>query len=199
MSEIFGATGLLGTTLTHLQTFRTTATALPGTTQPSAVITNNLQFLFDAQNSSSSNAEVRYDNGIFTYTASDNVSRAMINLTINVVSSAPFNMTYLVFPSSGTTAKITGPTIPASGSGTTYGLTMKVSFIMSTGDKFILQAWGNTVAFTNGSVIVVEKLPVAQGGGGQRWISVKPIPKRHPSRKSSLRISRVSTKKGDRK
>jgi hypothetical protein len=82
---------------------------------------------------------------------------------------------------------------------------MKVSFILNSGDKFTLQAWGAAATtFSTGSTVIVEKLPVAQGGGGkageeQRWINVKPIPKRHPSRKSSLRISRMSTKKGDRK
>jgi hypothetical protein len=73
---------------------------------------------------------------------------------------------------------------------------MKLSLLLNTGDSFVIQASGTTLESGN---IVVEKLPVAQGGGGERWVSVKPIPKRHPSRKSSLRISRLSTKKGSRK
>jgi hypothetical protein len=80
---------------------------------------------------------------------------------------------------------------------------MKVSFILNSGDIFILQAWSSAATpFLTGSTLVVEKLPVAQGGGGQpdhRWVNVHPIPKRHPSRKSSLRITKNSTKKGNRK
>jgi len=205
MSELFGATNLLGTTLTHLQTFTTTYTMVVAAS--ALALTPYVSFTRDNTNSSTAAAEVVYTiaDGLFTYTATDGTSKAMINLTINVAAAATFNMRYLVFASGVTTPKITGPTIPASGTGTTsWGLSMKVSFILSNGDRFILQAWGSATPFLAGSTVIVEKLPVAQGGGGktgeeQRWINVKPIPKRHPSRKSSLRISRMSTKKGDRK
>jgi hypothetical protein len=204
MSEIFGGTNnLLGTTLTHLQTFNTTYAM--ATAVPTAVIGTYATFTLDATNSTANTPpEVVYNssNGQFTYTASDNASKAMINLTINVSAAGTFNMRYLVFNSTPT-LKITGPTIPASGAGTAWGLTMKVSFILNNGDKFILQAWATAAtSFITGSTVVVEKLPVAQGGGGQldhRWVNVHPIPKRHPSRKSSLRISKSSTKKGNRK
>ena len=206
MSELFGATNLLGTTLTHLQTFtvRTSPAYSVPTTVPTAVITTFVPFTLDSANSSATAAEVGYSGGVFTYVASDGASRAMINLTINVSAALTFNMRYLVFGSTST-PKITGPTIPASGTSTAWGLTMKASFILNSGDKFILQAWATTATeFLTGSTLIVEKLPVAQGGGGsrsedQRWINVKPIPKRHPSRKSSLRISRMSTKKESRK
>ena len=206
MSELFGATNLLGTTLTHLQTFtvRTSPAYSVPTTVPTAVITTFVPFTLDSANSSATAAEVGYSGGVFTYVASDGASRAMINLTINVSAALTFNMRYLVFGSTST-PKITGPTIPASGTSTAWGLTMKASFILNSGDKFILQAWATTATeFLTGSTLIVEKLPVAQGGGGsrsedQRWINVKPIPKRHPSRKSSLRMSRMSTKKESRK
>jgi hypothetical protein len=203
MSELFGSTNLLGTTLTHLQTFTTAYTMVAAAS--ALALTPFVSFTKDNTNSSAAAAEVVYTtaDGQFTYSAADGTSKAMINLTINVAAAATFNMRYLVFASGVTTPKITGPTIPASGTGAVWGLTMKVSFILSNGDRFILQAWGSATTFSTGSTLIVEKLPVAQGGGGareeQRWINVKPIPKRHPSRKSSLRISRMSTKKGDRK
>jgi hypothetical protein len=204
MSELFGSTNLLGTTLTHLQTFTTAYTMVAAAS--ALALTPYVSFTKDNTNSSTATAEVVYTtaDGLFTYSATDGTSKAMINLTINVAAAATFNMRYLVFASGVTTPKITGPTIPASGTGAAWGLTMKVSFILSNGDRFILQAWGSATPFLAGSTVIVEKLPVAQGGGGkageeQRWINVKPIPKRHPSRKSSLRISRMSTKKGGRK
>jgi hypothetical protein len=205
MSELFGATNLLGTTLTHLQTFATGYSVPLSAAAPAAAMTPCVSFTREAANSSAATAEVSNASGVFTYIAADGTSKAMINLTVNVSAPLAFNMRYLVFNSGGT-LKITGPTIPASGTGTTsWGLSMKVSFILNSGDKFTLQAWGAaTTTFSTGSTLIVEKLPVAQGGGGerreeQRWINVKPIPKRHPSRKSSLRISRMSTKKGNRK
>ena len=200
-SELFGGTNLLGTTLTHLQTFTTNATF--SNTAPGASPTPALALTKDAINSSATPAEVVYNNGSFTYTPSDGSSRAMINLTINVSAGATFNMRYLIFAAGQTVPKATvgtGPTIPASGTGTAWGLTMKTSFILNAGDYFILQAWGPASAnFTTLSNVIVEKLPVAQGGGAQRWVNIQPIPKRHPTRKSSLRVSRVSTKKGGRR
>ena len=177
MSEIFGgANNLLGTTLTHLQTFNTTYAMT--TSAPAAVIGTYATFVLDTVNSSAFAPEVVYTtaNGQFRYTATDNVSRAMINLTINVSAAGAFNMRYLVFNSSSA-LRITGPTIPASGATTVWGLTMKVSFILNTGDIFILQAWAplGATPFLSGSTVVVEKLPVAQGGGGQpdhRWVNV---------------------------
>jgi hypothetical protein len=210
MSEIFGGTGLLGTTLTHLTTWNISSFTLP-TVMPGVVASAGITtFLYDTLNSSSSNPEVnKTANGAsFIYTANDNASKAMVNLTINMNSSVSFNMRYIVFDSMNIT-KLIGPTIPAASAlGTTtnlsFGITMKASLILTHLDRFVLQAWSNGVANAplTGS-LVIDKLPVAQGGGGepqaQRWVTVKPIPKRHPSRKSSLRISRVSTKKWDRK
>jgi len=217
MSELFGATNLLGTTLTHLQTFTATgglsasAVINPGATATATAAVPNSHITFTKQdsNSSATAAEVNYNGaGIFTYVPNDGGSKAMINLTINLVASSanvPFVIRYLLFSSSA--IKMTGPSIPSlsnTAAGNAHGVSMKVSFIMSPGDQFIIQGWGPITGFGPGSIITVEKLPVAQGGGGkageeQRWINVKPIPKRHPSRKSSLRISRMSTKKGDRK
>ena len=214
MSEIFGGTNnLLGTTLTHLQTFNTSgglnASASPGagaTASATAALTNGyIAFTKDTVNSSAATAEINYATGVFTYIALDNASRAMVNLTINFTASTanvPFVVRYLLFSSSA--IKITGPNIPSISNtvGTAHGISMKVSFIMSSGDQFIIQGWGPIASFAAGSSIIVEKLPVAQGGGGQldhRWVNVHPIPKRHPSRKSSLRISKSSTKKGNRK
>jgi hypothetical protein len=203
MSELFGATGLLGTTLTHLQTFMTTQALTATTGEPLATNATYVSFTIadpTASVSSSTPAEITYANGIFTYTARDNSSRAMVNLTINISAGGTFNMRYLVFTPSSTVPKVKGPTIPASGSGTTWGLSMKTSFILNSGDTFLLQGWAAAAtSFAQGSLVIVEKLPVAQGGGGQRWVNIQPIPKRHPSRKSSLRISKSSTKKTNRK
>jgi hypothetical protein len=201
LSEVFGGTNLLGTTLTHIQTFAIPAAYTMAAATPAASNSSPLNLQKVNTDSSSTSAEVVFSaaTNAFTYTPSDSVSKAMINLTINVSSTASFNMRYLIFNSAGTLKPTvgTGPTIPASGLGLAYGLTMKTSFILNPGDYFILQAWGSVVSFTTGSTVVVEKLPVAQGGGN-RYISVTPIPKAH-TRKSSLHVRRASTKKGGRR
>ena len=205
MSEIFGGpNSLLGTTLTHLQTFKTTA--MLGTVQA------DIPFILDTTNSSSiTSPEVVYSsaNNYFTYVATDGTSKAMINLTVNFWSMGAFAISCKLYDSSSTVKMTTpglGTTLSVFGSGmtavSTYSLSMKITFLMNSGDKFVFSGYGlngASASLSAGSTIAVEKLPVAQGGGGQRWVNVHPIPKRHPSRKSSLRISRVSTKKGGRK
>jgi hypothetical protein len=209
MSELFGANSLLGTTLTHLQTFTymaspnvlPTTASLPTGTNLTAQRVRTVPFQKDTSNSSSAQAEITYNGGVFTYAANDGASKAMVNLIIYMycAGASAFTIRTLTFDIAGNLkgTLISAPSVTSTG-GT---VNMKLSFLLNSGDSFLLQASGGTssnVTLDSGSV-VVEKLPVAQGGGGQRWVTVKPIPKRHPSRKSSLRISRVSTKKGDRK
>ena len=205
LSEIFGGTNILGTTLTHLQTF----TPIAGGAQssaPSAVNTPILLYTKDAANSSAATPEIVYAAGVFTYNANDSASRTMVNLTpslTSTVGNSGFFLRYVVFtglPSA--TAKITGPWIQATGVTNAWSLNSKFSFILNNGDSFILQGYGNSLSATTvfGGSLIVEKLPVAQGG--RRRVPVSPIRKLPKYNSLKLRKSgksKVYTKKGTKR
>jgi hypothetical protein len=213
-SELFGATGLLGTAQTHLQMFNTAeiqngANAV-WTAAPTAPNTPSILFTRDNVNSSAAAvAEITHNSGIFTYTAIDGSSRAMVNLTVNITSIAStagaFSYRCAVFTGQpSTTAKMVFPLggwAQSMGSVTPWTSNAKFSFIMNSGDSFLLQAYGGSTQTTGtwrGSIIV-EKFPVAQGGGGRR-VPVSPI--RKLPKRISLKVrksSRIYTKKGAKK
>ena len=208
-SELFGATGLLGPAQSHLQKFDVnTSQPAAWTAAPTAVNTANsyVVFIKDTANSSVATAEIAHTSGIFTYTAADGSSRAMVNLTINITSTAaafsyrcvvftgqPTTTTKMVFPSATGWAQSMGTANP-------WTSNAKFSFILNSGDSFVLQAYGTSQSLTSwAGSIIVEKLPVAQGGGGRR-VAVTPVQKRRKFNSLKVRkASRVYTKKGAKK
>ena len=209
-SELFGATGLLGPAQSHLQKFDVNASQPAAwTAVPGAVNTANSYVIFikDTANSSVSAAEIAHTSGVFTYTAADGSSRAMVNLTINITSTATaFSYRCIVFTGQpSTTAKMVFPSASgwaqSMGTANPWTSNAKFSFIMNSGDSFVLQAYGGaTQSLTSwAGSIIVEKLPVAQGGGGRR-VPVTPIQKRRKFNSLKVRkASRVYTKKGAKK
>jgi len=210
-SELFSATGLLGPSQTHLQMFNVSATQGGAWTgAPGAVNTANSFFLFtiDGANSSAAAAEIAHNGGIFTYTAIDGSSRAMVNLTVNITSTTGvFSYRCVVFTGQpSTTARVTFPAASSWAQSMVPTVTppwtsnAKFSFIMNSGDSFVLQGYGATLTTTSwAGSIIVEKLPVAQGGGGRR-VPVSPI--RKLPKRISLKVrksSRIYTKKGAKK
>jgi hypothetical protein len=214
-SELFGATGLLGPAQSHLQKFDVnTPQPAAWTGAPTAVNTASSYVIFtkDTVNSSVSAAEIAHTNGIFTYTAADGSSRAMVNLTVNITSTvAAFSYRCVVFTGQpSATAKMIFPSASgwaqsmaaSAGMGAAYPWTSnaKFSFILNSGDSYVLQAYGTGQSVTSwAGSIIVEKLPVAQGGGGRR-VPVTPIQKRRKFNSLKVRkASRVYTKKGAKK
>jgi len=201
MNDLFAAPNMISSAVQIRQYNIVQPASIPSST-PAAVNTPALTWSIDQPNSSTT-SEISYAAGVFTYRANDNVSKAMVNLIINISSNTSFQMRYVVFPGQPATTttpgpRIVGPSIVSSSN----TLSMKDSFLMNHLDSFILQLWGTNGNFSG--TLVVEKMPVASGGaqdGGSLYKSIKvyAIPKRHPSRKSSLRICRTSTKKGHRK
>jgi hypothetical protein len=198
-----GATGPIGTTLTHLQMFNVSTTQNGSwTTVPGEVNTVNTFFLLtkDNANSSAAAAEITHSSGVFTYNAADGTSKAMVNLTVNITSTASaFSYRCVVFNGQpSTTAKVVFPSATgwaqSMGTANPWTSNAKFSFIMNTGDSFLLQGYGGATQTTTswGGSIIVEKLPVAQGGG--RRVRISPI-RRISKRKSS----RNYTKKGAKK
>jgi hypothetical protein len=211
-SELFGATGLLGPAQSHLQMFNV-ASPQPGTWTgvPAAVNTANTFFIFtrDTFNSSAAAAEITHSAGVFTYNAADGASRAMVNLTVNIISTVATNGAFsyrcVVFTGPpSTTARVVFPSstgwAQSMGTATPWTSNAKFSFMMNTGDSFLLQGYGTSQTTTGwGGSIIVEKLPVAQGGGGRR-VPVSPI--RKLPKRTSLKVrksSRIYTKKGGKK
>jgi hypothetical protein len=210
-SELFNATGILGPAQTHIQKFDVKTT---GQTVPSAAIqynsynvsTNYLLFNKDTANSSNASAEINHLNGVFTYVASDGSSRAMVNITLNIATTtSAFWHRCIVFsgqPSNTNNKMIFPSTVvwtPSIGTGNPFTSNTKISFILNSTDSFVIQAYGNLgESGTWSGTMIIEKLPVAQGGG--RRIPVSPIQKRRKFNSLKVRkASRVYTKKGGKK
>jgi hypothetical protein len=209
MNDLFTGPSIVGTAIQiqqyiikNPQTFPTAVAGITGVNTPS------MRWTIDTPNSSSA-SEISYVDtatpaaaGIFTYTAIDGSSKAMVNLIVNIFNTGSgFFMRYVVFP--GQPALTPGPrTVGPWIQSQTTSLTMKVSFLMTHLDSFIVQMYGT--AGTLSGTLVIEKLPVASGGGQEgggsglyRNIQVYPIPKR--GKHNSLRVRKASTKAGTKK
>lgn len=209
MNDLFAGPSIMGAAI-QIQQYTIMAQTLPNAV-PAGVNTPSVRWAIDTPNSSSA-SEISYVDtatpaaGVFTYRARDGSSRAMVNLIMNVMNSnGAFSMRYIVFPGQPATTTTPGPRTVGpwiQSQGTT--LTMKVSFLMTHLDSFILQMWTSSTGTLTGT-LVVEKLPVASGGGQEgggssglyRNIQVYPIPKR--GKHKSLRVRKASTKAGTKK
>jgi hypothetical protein len=191
MNDLFAAPNMVGTAI-QIRQYNINTQTFPNAA-PASVNASPVLFTLDGPNSSTT-SEISYATGIFTYRAIDGASKAMVNLVVNLMNpSGTFYMRYIVFPGQPATTpppRTVGPWIQSSGT----SITMKDSFLMSHADSFILQMYGPSG--TMSGTLVVEKLPVASGGGYKN-ISVFPIRKRW--NRTSLRVHKDSSTKSSTK
>ena len=191
MNDLFTAPNMVGTTI-QIRQYNINTQTFPNSVFAS-VSASPILFTLDGANSSTT-SEISYATGVFTYRAIDGASKAMVNLIVNVMNTGgTFYMRYIVFPGQPATTpppRTVGPWIQSVGT----SITMQDSFLMNHADSFILQMYGP--AGTLSGTLVIEKLPVASGGGYKN-ISVFPIRKRW--NRTSLRVHKESSTKASTK
>jgi hypothetical protein len=131
----------------------------------------------------------------------------MVNLTVSITSTAAaFSYRCVVFTGQpSATAKMVFPSATgwaqSMGTANPWTSNSQFSFILNSGDSFLIQGYGTSQSTSSwAGSIIIEKLPVAQGGGGGRRATVTPIQKRRKFNSLKVRkASRVYTKKGAKK
>jgi hypothetical protein len=205
MNDLFTGPSIVGTAIQIQQYIIKSPQTFPTATF-TTVHTPSMRWTIDTPNSSSA-SEISYVEvvspaaGIFTYTAIDGASKAMVNLIVNIISTGSgFYMRYVVFP--GQPAITPGPrTVGPWIQSQATSLTMKVSFLMTHLDSFVLQMYGP--AGTLSGTLVIEKLPVASGGalqeGGGLYKNIQVYPIAKLRKHNSIRIRKSTKKSGTKK